>query len=616
MTNRTDGTPRGQGKSTNWITFRRRSLQAPALSREYSVALGAMGMGLEDRGHKDQRRDWLHDGNARALAWALGVALVLGVVALVASPLGGDWLGQGEQPADTACEDQGQDGAPAFDASTQGDSDAVPRDGDAQDGGIQGSDAQDASADQGDDSGLEDVDPSETPSDNTLEHRLDLYLEGSFPQTRMPGVAVAVVDADGAVYERTMGDIASTTSTTLVGSLSKSFTAVCVMQLCEQGRIDLDAPARSYLEEPGSLPDSVTVRDLLNQTSGLGYYDSLSQALARTEPGPTAGSFSYANANYDVLGRIVADVSGESYGTYLQEHVLGPLGMDRTSGDMTGALSDGTSVADSLTPGRRNWFGAYVADGFAHPAGDDAWGSGPSGYVSSSLSDMETYLRMYLAEGEVPGSSDGSRVLSADSVSSMFLDRVPDPNGDTYYGMGWTSFYWDDGELVLSHDGSVEGYCARMVLMPERGLGVVMLCDGSDEVAGSSLFFQMADGVVQTVAGDAPDPVDGKWYVDRHSHDDGMFAAAVLACLVSLVWVSRWRAYLTSDCCRPLGVVVRLAPYVVLPVVVLLRPLAWGVSWRDLLTFVPDVSAVLVACAALLVAAGVRRVAILFRARG
>ena len=216
----------------------------------------------------------------------------------------------------------------------------------------------------------------------------------------------------------------------------------------------------------------------------------------------------------------------------------------------------------------------------------------------------------------MPGSSDGSRVLSADSVSSMFLDRVPDPNGDTYYGMGWTSFYWDDGELVLSHDGSVEGYCARMVLMPERGLGVVMLCDGSDEVAGSSLFFQMADGVVQTVAGDAPDPVDGKWYVDRHSHDDGMFAAAVLACLVSLVWVSRWRAYLTSDCCRPLGVVVRLAPYVVLPVVVLLRPLAWGVSWRDLLTFVPDVSAVLVACAALLVAAGVRRVAILFRARG
>ncbi|MFR1640530.1 MAG: hypothetical protein ACLSVD_16105 [Eggerthellaceae bacterium] len=91
---------------------------------------------------------------------------------------------------------------------------------------------------------------------------------------------------------------------------------------------------------------------------------------------------------------------------------------------------------------------------------------------------------------------DGARVLSADSVRRMFLDRVPDPEGDTYYGMGWTSFSWDDGELVLSHDGQVENYTASMCLLPERGIGIVALSDANDNAGGNIRFFDLVGGVV------------------------------------------------------------------------------------------------------------------------
>lgn len=550
---------------------------------------------------------WWRGGEARALAWALCAVVAIALAAAFVSPLGRvDDAGTDQSQAE-ADPEQGEP-QPADPSQDQQDDDQPDEAGD----------------DSPDDAGMQDVDPSETPGDGALDARLDAYLDASLPQAHVPGVAVAVVDTSGTLYERAMGDMTSVSAPVLVGSLSKSFTAVCIMQLVERGLVDLDAPASRYLQDPESLPDAVTVRDLLNQTSGLGYYDSLAQATARTAPGDTYGSFSYANANYDLLGRIVEDVSGQNYSDYLAANVLEPLGMTRSSGDQYGQLVDGSSTAAELAPGHRNWFGAYLADGFEHARGDEAWGSAPSGYVASSLGDLETYLRMYLAAGAVPGSDDGSRVLDPASVSAMFLDRVPDPDSGTFYGMGWTSFYWDDGELVLSHDGSVEGCCARMVLLPERGLGIVLVCDGSDEVAGSSLFFEMADGVVQTVAGDVPDPLDGSWYLDEHASDDGFYLACVTACLASLLLVRYWRVYLRRIGVRRLGwrgiglrhqmgVCVRLAAYPVLAAIVLTRPLAWGVPWRDLWTFVPDVSAVLVLCVVLLLAAGVRRVAILLR---
>ena len=221
-----------------------------------------------------------------------------------------------------------------------------------------------------------------------LHDELDEYLAQNVPATGVPGIAVAVVSSDGTEYQRTFGDCPGPDAAFTIGSLSKSFTALCIMQLVERGEVDLDDPASDYVPDY-LVPEEVTVRSLLNQTSGFGYYESLSQA----QVGDTFGSFSYANANYDLLGRIVESVSGLDYDEYLRENVFEPLGM-------TSASTQSSAVkSPKVDPGHRNYFGINVADGFSHDVSDDAWGADPSGYVRASVSDMARYLQMYLDKG-------------------------------------------------------------------------------------------------------------------------------------------------------------------------------------------------------------------------
>ena len=446
------------------------------------------------------------------------------------------------------------------------------------------------------------------PTGDELAARMDAYLAANFPRAGAPGLAVAVVDAGGVRYLRTFGDCPDADAPFVVGSLSKSFTAVAVMQLVEQGAVDLDAPASRYA--PGyDVPDEVTVRSLLNQTSGFGAYDSLAEA-ADGELGETFGAFSYANANYDLLGRVVEGASGEDYACYLDEHVLEPLGMASTTADPARAEALG------MVPGHRDWFGLPVADGFRHAQGDGAWGGPASGYVASSVRDMASYLRMYLNGGM----GDGARVLSADSVRRMFLDRVPDPEGDTYYGMGWTSFSWDDGELVLSHDGQVENYTASMCLLPERGIGIVALSDANDNAGGNIRFFDLVGGVVSVAIGGTGQPMDDAWTWAWRQRVDVLYASALLLAVSPLLLTGRWRRRLSAACRGGVAPIVRARSlrmllvrgvllHVALPVCILALPFVWGVPWRDLLTFSPDVSTVLLASAGLLVVAGAVRLA-------
>ena len=447
------------------------------------------------------------------------------------------------------------------------------------------------------------------PTGDELAARMDAYLAANFSRAGAPGLAVAVVDAGGVRYLRTFGDCPDADAPFIVGSLSKSFTAAAVMQLVEQGAVDLDAPASRYA--PGyDVPDEVTVRSLLNQTSGFGAYDSLSEA-ADGELGETFGAFSYANANYDLLGRVVEGASGEDYARYLDEHVLEPLGMASTTADPARAEALG------MVPGHRDWFGLPVADGFRHAQGDGAWGGPASGYVASSVRDMASYLRMYLNGGM---GGDGARVLSADSVRRMFLDRVPDPEGDTYYGMGWTSFSWDDGELVLSHDGQVENYTASMCLLPERGIGIVALSDANDNAGGNIRFFDLVGGAASVAIGGTGQPMDDAWTWAWRQRVDVLYASALLLAVSPLLLTGRWRRRLSAACRGGVAPIVRARSlrmllvrgvllHVALPACILALPFVWGVPWRDLLTFSPDVSTVLLASAGLLVVAGAVRLA-------
>lgn len=432
------------------------------------------------------------------------------------------------------------------------------------------------------------------PKGKTLQESMDEYFDQYFSTSGVPGMAVAVFDSKGIRYQSTLGVCTSEHQTFIIGSLSKSFTAVAIMQLVERGLVSLDAPASAYVPQYDT-PDSVTIRSLLNQTSGFGYYDSLGDATV----GLTAGRFSYANANYDLLGKVVEAVSGMDYGTYLKQNIFDPLGMTDASAGMSSERAD-------EVPLYRNYFGLNVADGFVHQDSDDAWGTASSGYVRASLSDMEKYLQMYLNLGE--------GILEPDDVMKIFLSRVPDPGGDTYYGFGWTSFAWDDGEFVLSHDGQVENGVSRMCLLPDRDMGIVVLGDASDYFGGNANFFQMCDDVVSLSVGGEALGVDGSVLWRGHLQMDLLLGIVAFAAVFSLVRIRAWWRKLSSR--KPSIVWWRLFfLHGLFPAVLLMIPWWNGVKWRDLATFVPDVTITLAASAALLIVGGVVKLCLLVRRR-
>lgn len=179
--------------------------------------------------------------------------------------------------------------------------------------------------------------------------RIDKFVEMMREKLDIPGVAVGIVQGDQTVYTKGYGisgpDGQPVTAQTpfILGSVSKSFTALAIMQLVEQGKIDLDAPVQHYLPDfelaDKEASKTILVRHLLNQNSGLSTLhgrtaftntmptiDALIHNLKDTPLTEAVGSkFQYSNFNYDILGGIIQAVSGKSYTKYIQDHVYSPL---------------------------------------------------------------------------------------------------------------------------------------------------------------------------------------------------------------------------------------------------------------------------------------------------
>lgn len=245
---------------------------------------------------------------------------------------------------------------------------------------------------------------------------IDAYVEEKMRRLNMPGVSLAIVEGGQIVHQRGFGQArpggeAPTSQTPfLIGSLTKSFTALAVLQLVEAGKIDLDAPVQRYLPwfrvaDPQSSA-AMTVRHLLNQTSGLptssgeiplaDFDDSLGAterqmralsalALAR----PVGSAFEYSNANYSLLGLIIEAASGEPYAEYIQKHIFTPLEMNHTYSSHARAKQNGLAV------GHQYWF----AIPFAVPDMPVPHGSLPAGLLISSTEDLARYLIALLNGG-------------------------------------------------------------------------------------------------------------------------------------------------------------------------------------------------------------------------
>lgn len=411
------------------------------------------------------------------------------------------------------------------------------------------------------------------PRGAQLASRMNSYLNKNFPASNLPGLAVAVVDTHNVRYLHTFGDITSSHMSSTIGSLSKSMCALAIMQLLEAGKLTLDTPVDTILPEFG-LPSSLTVTDLLNQTSGLGYYDT----LAHLRIHDYAGTFSYANANYDLLGKIVERISGEKYAQYMQEHIFEPLGMyDSFAGDR--AAPPGALQA----PLHRSWFGNFVADGFIHKDSLHSWGTASSGYVHASIQDMASYLKLYL--------DADPHILSYHGVREI-LTHATDAGDGTSYAMGWTSFSFPDGSLAYAHDGDVENAVASMLLIPSRELAVVVLSDANSYVSYNQTFFSLASNIQDIALGATPTDIEpAHEQSTRANLEHNAWLIALIGCGLGLMYA----AWHLSEMVNASQLAIRIITLFVLPALwVIKEPQMSGQTWRAFATFIPDSAAVYV----------------------
>ena len=321
---------------------------------------------------------------------------------------------------------------------------------------------------------------------------LDDYLRRWLGAVPAAGLGVSVTDRRRTRYVGGLGyaDLAArrpvTAGTTFqIGSIGKSMTALAVLQLVQAGRLDLDAPVSTHLPwfAMPSRYGPITLRHLLSHTAGLpagtdftpaARYEGF--ALRDTEAAWEPGSrFHYSNTGYKLLGWLLEDITGQYYGSVILRRVLEPLGMNATDPVITHAtrhnMATGYAPLHDDRPHRRNDT-LMPATWMEYPVGD--------GSQASTAADMARYARVWLNGGR----GDAGVVASPAMYSMMTTPAIAMSRGDAYqhdygYGFGIIS-HQADGHHFIGHGGSTVGFRAIMLTDQTDGLGVVMLCNGSD----------------------------------------------------------------------------------------------------------------------------------------
>jgi CubicO group peptidase (beta-lactamase class C family) len=316
--------------------------------------------------------------------------------------------------------------------------------------------------------------------------RLEPFITKTMTEAKIPGLAIGVVEDGRLVYSRgfgvmKLGDLSQpVTPATLfhMASITKPFVATSVMQLVEQGKVDLDAPVTKYLayfqlQDPRYR--SITVRQMLTHTSGMPdvrnywwnkpeyddgslerYVRSLTDKQLRWQPG---SKYAYSNMAFEVLGDLVAKVSGKSFEDYVEANILNPLGMKSSTLLFKKADPAKLAAGHTLSKGKVIPIAHYPYNR-AHT---------PSSNLHSSVGDMARWIAVNINRGEL----DGNRILKSSTYDLLWKPAA------TVQGLGQVGISWFLGDLkgepIVMHGGGDDGFLTYVAFSPSHKAGVVMM---------------------------------------------------------------------------------------------------------------------------------------------
>ncbi|MEU4408155.1 serine hydrolase domain-containing protein [Streptosporangium sp. NPDC023963] len=339
-----------------------------------------------------------------------------------------------------------------------------------------------------------------SPATGLTPAAVDAYLDRTMESTGLPGMSVVVTHKGKVVHaggygRQSGGELVTERTPMRVASVSKSFTAMAVMTLVDDGRISLDEPVAGRLPEfrmADRRAAGITVRQLLNQTSGLsdttvdigatraatslaGYVSALGTGTLAADPGTR---WEYCNVNYDVAARLVEVVGGRSFGDYMEQRVFGPLGMT------------GSAVGDRVvrpSEGFNSVYGAWVARP-EMPGFRDGGGGG----VVTNAADMGRWL--------ISQTGGGRQLVTPGSLRTMHT-----PSAVRDYGMGWGEESVG-GARLLVHSGNLFTYTAVEAIAPDTGYGFAVMTNGAALYDDT---YDVLTGLVAMSRGGTPDVPGG-----------------------------------------------------------------------------------------------------------
>lgn len=425
-------------------------------------------------------------------------------------------------------------------------------------------------------------------ADKAVAVKVDLYMKEVLEEYKIPGLSVAIVKdgdivfADGYGYTG-KGSAVNSQTPFLLGSISKSMTALAIVQLVESGQVDLDESIGAYLAwfaaEASSEASSITIRQLLAQTSGYSTYTGLEYSdlgekdasalkdnvihLSKEKLSRTPGELhQYSNANYMILGAVIEEVSGQSYADYMVQHVFDPLGMS------TAAADEERAVRADFEQGFQSWFGYPRVSSVPYD------NSGASyGYITASAQDMARYLQFLLQDSDS---------LIGREYKALLLSPLVQHRSDRAYGFGWRISETDQGETMLWHSGSTPEARAEIFFIPDRDMGAVILTN-KDHILEEARLIQASKDLRGILDRQDPKPPS----VGTHPVIWGLAGTLLILLAIAFWMLLRIRKR-------------NLKPYLTLPLSLTLFVISGGMiplftrmvssPWKSIRLFAPDIA--------------------------